>query len=42
MTSAGRKSAYKRAYKEAHNDGLRRPKRKPQVNTKYYEGFDYE
>lgn len=33
----GRKSAYKRAYKEANSDGLRRPKGKPQLSTKYRE-----
>lgn len=42
MATFGRKSSYKRAYKEAGRDGLRKPRKKPQVSTKYYEGFDYE
>jgi hypothetical protein len=37
MATFGRKSAYKRAFKEAHSDGLRRPKKRPQLSTKYYE-----
>lgn len=37
MATFGRKSAYKRAYKDAEHDGLRRPKRKPMISTKYYE-----
>lgn len=45
MSAIGRKSTYKRAYKEANSEGLRRPKRKPSVNTKYRENFcgvDYD
>jgi hypothetical protein len=45
MASIGRKSAYKRAFKEAHNGGLRRPKSRPHLSTKYYEGpagYDYD
>lgn len=45
MSAFGRKSAYKRAYKEANSEGLRRPRRKPIITTKYrecYEGYDYE
>lgn len=42
MATFGRKSAYKRAYKEASNYGLRKPLKKPQLNTKYRERFDYD
>lgn len=45
MGAMGRKSTYKRAFKEAQQEGLRRPKKKPTVNTKYreyQEGYDYE
>lgn len=45
MAALGRKSTFKRAYKEALGEGLRRPRRKPMVNTKYREdfaGYDYE